>query len=292
MARKVLIDCDPGIDDAVALCLALFDERLDVVAITATEGKAPADQSTRNVQAIVDTLDPPKYPRLGKALPLESAPPTNARRFHGADGLGNADLDISRLQHEHTSDKVICDVIRADPERLRSFAWVRSPISLARSNATQNLQRMIGQLMIMGGSTNGIGNETAAAEFNIYYDPESARAVFDSLSTKTVIPLDVTREVEFDLSVLESLPPESCRAGAFLRGFATRLSRFPAESWSRDNSPARCRGADGHTASRVVYDRSDVWRRRNVGRDHLRSDRLRPPPGRSSAAEYGSGRGH
>lgn len=234
MARKVLIDCDPGIEDAVALCLALFDKRLDVVAVTATEGIASADQSTRNVQAIVDTLDPPKYPRMGKALPLESAPPTNTRHFHGADGLGNAGLDISRLQHEHTSDKVICDVVRAEPEDI-TIICLGPLTNIARAiKRDPELGTMVGQLMIMGGSMNGIGNETAAAEFNIYYDPESARAVFDSLSTKTVIPLDVTRQVEFDLSLLERLPPETCRAGAFLRGFLPHAFRAYRQNLGRE----------------------------------------------------------
>jgi inosine-uridine nucleoside N-ribohydrolase len=234
MARKVLIDCDPGIDDAIALCLALFDERLDVVAITATEGKVPAEQSTRNVQAIVDTLDPPKYPRLGKAQPHEGAPPTSSRRFHGADGLGNVDLDISRLQHEHTSDKLICDVVRTDPEDI-TIICLGPLTNVARAiKRDAELHTMIGQLMIMGGSTNGIGNETAAAEFNIYYDPEAARTVFDSLSTKTVIPLDVTREVEFDVGLLDNIPPESCRAGAFLRGLLPHAFRAFRQNLGRE----------------------------------------------------------
>jgi purine nucleosidase len=186
------------------------------------------------VQAIVDTLDPPKYPRLGKALALESAPPTYSRRFQGADGLGNADLDISRLQHEHTSDKVICDVVRAHPETI-TIICLGPLTNIARSiKRDPELHTLIGQLMIVGGSTNGIGNESAAAEFNVFYDPVSARAVYDSLSTKTVIPLDVTRQVEFDLSVLEDLPPESSRAGTFLRGLLPHAFRAFRQNLGRE----------------------------------------------------------
>ena len=75
MSRKVIIDCDMGTDDAVALCMALFDKRLDVVALTATEGCVTADQANNNLQAIVNELDPDRYPRLGMACSINDAPP-------------------------------------------------------------------------------------------------------------------------------------------------------------------------------------------------------------------------
>ena len=77
MARKVIIDCDMGADDAVALSMALFDSRLEILALTATEGCVTADQSTRNLQAILELLDPDRYPRLGAARPCEHAPADN-----------------------------------------------------------------------------------------------------------------------------------------------------------------------------------------------------------------------
>ena len=67
MPRKVIIDCDMGIDDAVALCMLLFDQRLEVIAITATEGCVTANQANNNLQAIISELDPDRYPRLGMA---------------------------------------------------------------------------------------------------------------------------------------------------------------------------------------------------------------------------------
>ena len=78
MTRKVIIDCDPGIDDAVALCMALFDPRLEVVAVTAVGGNVSAEQSTRNVQAILDQLDPPRRPRIGCAAEPAQALPADA----------------------------------------------------------------------------------------------------------------------------------------------------------------------------------------------------------------------
>ena len=88
MTRKVIIDCDPGIDDAIALCLALFNPNIEVLAVTAVGGNVPAAQATRNVQGIVAELDPPRSPRLGAASPPEGELPTGGRHLYGTDGLG------------------------------------------------------------------------------------------------------------------------------------------------------------------------------------------------------------
>jgi purine nucleosidase len=216
MTRKVLIDCDPGIDDAVALCLALFDPRLEVLAVTAAEGNAHAEQTSRNVQAIVEQIDPPRYPRFGVAQPAEVAPVNAWGSFHGTNGLGNYEFNVSLLHHQHPSDKVINDVVRAYPEDITILAL--GPLT----NVARALQRdphlatMIRRIIIMGGSVEAIGNVTACAEFNMYYDPDAARAVFNSPTTKTLIPLDVTRQIVFSLDFLDQLPDAETRVGAFL----------------------------------------------------------------------------
>src|SRR6185503_9221040 len=115
MPRKVIIDCDPGIDDAVALTMALFDPRLEVVAVTAVAGNAPAERATLNVQAIIEQLDPPRFPRVGTATALENVASPNARHIHGDDGLGNAGFQVSQLARQHPSEKLICDEVRAAP---------------------------------------------------------------------------------------------------------------------------------------------------------------------------------
>ena len=217
MARKIIIDCDPGIDDAVALCMALFDPRLEVVAVTAVAGNVPAEQATLNVQALIEQLDPPRYPRLGAATAAETAPSIDARHIHGDDGLGNAGLQVSQLARQHPSEKLICDEIRAAPGEVTLLCL--GPLT----NVARALQRDpglvtdVGRIVIMGGSVNGIGNVTACAEFNIYCDPISARTVFRSLTTKTLVPLDVTGQVRWSLDLLEQLPPETNRAGKLLR---------------------------------------------------------------------------
>src|SRR5687767_7272834 len=170
MPRKVIIDCDPGIDDAVALTMALFDPRLEVVAVTAVAGNVPAERATLNVQAIVERLDPPRYPRLGAATPAEDVPYIDARHLHGPDGLGGAGLAVSQLARQHPSEKLICDEVHAAPGDI-TLVCLGPLTNVARALARDSeLADNIGRVIIMGGSVKGIGNVTPCAEFNIYAD--------------------------------------------------------------------------------------------------------------------------
>jgi inosine-uridine nucleoside N-ribohydrolase len=216
MPRKVIIDCDPGIDDLVALALALFDPRLEVVAITAVAGNVPAERATVNVQAIVERLDPPRYPRLGAATPVEDVPYVDARHLHGSDGLGGAGLAVSQLARQHPSEKLICDEIHAAPGEI-SIVCLGPLTNIARALARDPaIADDIGRIIITGGSMKGIGNVTPCAEFNVHADPASARAVFRSATTKTLIPLDVTDQVVWTLDLLQKLPADTTRAGKLL----------------------------------------------------------------------------
>ncbi len=228
MARKVIIDCDMGTDDAVALCLSLFDNRLDIVALTATEGCVTADQANNNLQAILAELDPDRYPRLGMAVAADDAPPINTSYLYGSDGLGNAGFEVSKLQHLHPSEKLIIDTVRDNPNEV-TIVCLGPLTNLARAfRRDPALPGMIDRIVISGGTVSGPGNITAAAEFNFYFDPQSARSVFQSKTTKTLIPLDITSQVNFGFDVMSELPAESNRTGSFLRNilpFAFRSYR-------------------------------------------------------------------
>ena len=219
MPRRLIIDCDPGIDDSVALCLALFDPRIEVVAITATAGNVDAHQASRNVQAITELLDPPLWPRLGVAREdanRHSATADHSRNLHGSDGLGNLAVEISELHHQHPSDKIIADAIRNEPGDL-TIVCLGPLTNVARAlSRDPDLATMIDQIVMTGGSVLGIGNVTAAAEFNFYCDPEAAQAVFHSPITKTLVPLDVTQQVMFSFDMVDNLPSDVTRAGRLL----------------------------------------------------------------------------
>ncbi len=217
MARKVILDVDPGVDDALALCLALFDPRLEVVAVTAVAGNVPADQATRNVQTIIEQLDPPRWPRLGRALPSDVGEPANARHIHGADGLGNARFDVAELHHLHSSEKVIADALRTDPGDISLICLGPLTNIAAAFRRDPALPSMVDRVVFMGGTYLAPGNITPVAEFNMYVDPPAARAVVQSRTTKTMIPLDVTSKVSFTYDFLDQLPDDTSRVGRFLR---------------------------------------------------------------------------
>ncbi len=216
MARKVIIDCDPGIDDAVALCLALFDPRLDVLAITATAGVVGADQATTNVRAIVSRLDPPRYPRFGAASPCENAPVADDNELHGPDGLGGCHFAVTDRQHNHPSEKVIAELLRLHPGQITVICC--GPLTnlsrvFTRDPGTVSL---VDKVVICGGTYLSAGNRTPAAEANLHYDPPAAREIFMSATTKSLVPLDVTEKVAFGIDLLEALPSKQTRAGDLL----------------------------------------------------------------------------
>lgn len=216
MGRKVILDVDPGIDDAVALTIALFDPRLEVVAVTAVSGNVSAEQATRNVQAIIEQLDPPRWPRVGAASEPDQGAPAGALHIHGSDGLGNAHFKVSELAHRHRSEKVISDEVRAAPGDVSILAL--GPLT----NVARALQRdpeladLINQIVVMGGTLAAPGNVTPAAEFNFYCDPISAQAVLKATMTRTVVPLDVTGEVVFGMDLIEKAAAVPSRAANLL----------------------------------------------------------------------------
>lgn len=225
MVKKLIIDCDPGIDDAIALCMALFDPRLDVLAITSTAGNVESAQAIKNVQTIVESLDPPRWPRLGTAPEGLFVGHANAKQIHGNDGLGNFNSQLSKLHHQHPSEKVITDVVRNAPGQVTVLCLgPLTNLALAFSR-DPDLASMIDRVVIMGGSISGVGNVTATAEYNMFCDPESAQTVFRSLVTKTLVPLEVSQQLTFNLSMLDELPDASTRAGNFLRNVLQFLFR-------------------------------------------------------------------
>src|SRR5437762_1317278 len=225
MPRKVIIDCDPGIDDALALTLALFDPRLEVVAVNAVAGNVPAERATLNVQAIIEQLDPPRYPRLGAATAADDVPYTDGRHLHGPDGLGGAGFAVSKLARQHVAEKLISDEVRAAPGDI-TIICLGPMTNVARALTREpDLADLISRIVIRGGSVNGIGDVTPCSESNIYADPTAARTVFKSPITKTLIPLDVTDQVVWNLDLLEKLPADFSRAGRLLRATLPYLFR-------------------------------------------------------------------
>jgi len=217
MSKKIIIDCDPGIDDTIALCMALFDPRLDVLAINAVAGTVEAEQATNNVAAIINMLDPPRYPRIGKATPAENASITDDQFLNGSDGLAESHFEPSGRQHLQPSEKVMVDLIQQYPNQI-TILCLGPLTNLARLVRWEpNILTLIDQIVISGGSVKHAGNATTMAERNIHYDPSSAQTVFNSATTKSLVPLDVTEEIRFGVELLDRLPSPGTHVGSLLR---------------------------------------------------------------------------
>ena len=161
MGRKVILDVDPGIDDAMALCLALSDPELEVVAVTAVGGNVSPAQATRNVQAIIERLDPPRWPRLGAASEPDNRLAVDRRSLYGSDGLGGTGFVVAERQHLLPSEKVICDQVRDAPHSVTIVAL--GPLTnIARAFIRDpELPTLVGRIVIMGGTVSGPGQHHA-----------------------------------------------------------------------------------------------------------------------------------
>ena len=196
MARKLIIDLDPGIGDAVAAVLALLDPEFDLLALTATAGSVPGDVATRNLHGIVAQVDPPKWPRIGSApsgaslqrLGFES----QLDALHGSTGLGDVEIFAPELHHRHESSKVLIDSVRAHPQEVTLLTLGPLTNVAAACERAPDFMDLLGGLVCLGGSVAAGGDLTAAAETNVYLNPEAARTVLAGPYAKTLIPLDAT----------------------------------------------------------------------------------------------------
>ena len=236
MARKVIIDCDPGIDDAVALALALFDPRIEVVAVTACAGTIDAGQATDNVRTLVERLDPPKIPRIGSALdPDLGAAVANGTLLHGESGLGNSDWQPVSRQHTLPSDKLMDNEIRANPNEV-TVVCMGPQTTLAKClGRDKGLSSLIDRVIVAGGTVHHAGDVTATAEFNMHFDPTAARAVFQSPTTKSLLPLDVTSKVRFGLELIEKLPGSYTKVGEVLDELLRYLFRSTRQNLGQES---------------------------------------------------------
>lgn len=255
MTRKIIIDCDPGIDDAVALTAALFDPRLSVMAITATAGTVAAEQATSNVCAIVSTLDPPRYPRIGKATPPESAAVSDDKFLNGVTGLGGFSVGMTQRQHLPTSEKVIAELLRQHPEEI-TLVCLGPLTNLARlCKRDPGVIALIDKVVVSGGACDVAGNATSVAEFNLHFDPIAASNVFASPTTKSLVPLDVTEQIAFGVELLEQIPSTSTRAGQLLHQILPYAFRASHQRLGRELLPL----LDATTIASIVEPELFEW---------------------------------
>lgn len=195
-ATPLILDVDTGVDDALALALAVRSPAADLVAVTTVAGNIDVTRATRNTLAVLDWLGAIDVPvHRGASRPL-ARPHEDATHIHGADGLGNADLPTS--DRELGADRGPAAIIRLALARPGELTLVcLGPLTnLAIAlNVEPSLPEMLKNVVIMGGAFFVGGNVTRWAEYNVYADPEAAAQVLATAFPRaTVVGLDVTHQ--------------------------------------------------------------------------------------------------
>ncbi|MCA8870157.1 MAG: nucleoside hydrolase [Rhodobacteraceae bacterium] len=196
MTQKIIIDTDPGQDDAVAILLALASPELEVLGITAVAGNVPLALTERNARMICELAKRPDIPVFaGCAEPLKRKLVT-AENVHGKSGLDGPDLPLPTmpLQDHHAVDFII-ETLRQEPVNSVILCPLGPLTNIASAlMRAPEIAGRIQQIVLMGGAYFEVGNITPAAEFNIYVDPEAAEIVLKSGVPIVMMPLDVTHQ--------------------------------------------------------------------------------------------------
>ncbi len=213
--RALVIDTDPGVDDALAFMLALRSPEVKVDLITTVAGNVPVAQGTENAHRLLALLNPETWPTVvqGASRPLNRALHT-AKDVHGDDGLGGLTrlnrrdgtprfpLPDKRPRYRQAAQRLIDCVEAEGPDLTIVALGPLTNIAQAIRRAPDTMRRL-GHLIIMGGAVTVPGNVTPTAEFNIFVDPHAAAIVAASGIRSTWVPLDVTRRVRLTKTFLD-----------------------------------------------------------------------------------------
>lgn len=205
--QRILIDTDPGVDDALAILLAMLSPELQIEAITTVCGNVPVRQGTENLLRILGVLDLEDFPLIaqGEARPLVK-PLVTAAHVHGEDGLGNVsqlrNVDgnplyppaATRISSTSGVDFIL-EMVRRYPDELTLVAL--GPLTNVAQAIRKDAAKMqrLQKIVVMGGAFEVYGNVTTTAEFNIFVDPHAAQEVFQSNVPIDIAPLDATHQV-------------------------------------------------------------------------------------------------
>ncbi|NSY38085.1 nucleoside hydrolase [Leisingera sp. ANG59] len=239
-ARKIIIDTDPGQDDAVAILLALASpENLDLLGITCVAGNVPLSLTGKNARIVCEAAgktDVPVY--AGSVAPL-ARPLITAEHVHGQTGLDGPDLwePAMPLADGHGVDFIIESLRRHEPGTVTLCTLGPLTNVAAAFNTAPDIIDRVQEIVMMGGAYFEVGNITPAAEFNIYVDPEAAEIVFSSGAPITMMPLDVTHKVLATKPRVEAIRALDTQVGRFTADMLDFFERFDVEKYGSEGGP-------------------------------------------------------
>ncbi len=231
MKRKVIIDCDPGIDDSLALMLALSMEELEVVGITIVCGNSPVEMGFGNAKKILKhmgRLDVPIYMGAEKPLKREYV---NALDTHGSDGLGESFLpEVPGYRQEKTAVGFLSETLKKTKCSVIAMAPMTNLAELISKD--REAFDAIEELVSMGGNFRSHGNCSPVAEYNYWEDPDAAALVYRTIEENVqsgkglrkihMVGLDVTRKIVLTPDLLEYMK----RLEPYHGGFAQKITKF------------------------------------------------------------------
>jgi purine nucleosidase len=237
---KIIIDTDPGQDDAAAIMLALASpEDLEVVGITTVAGNVPLRLTSRNARIICELSGRPDIKVFaGAEKPLKRTLVT-AEHVHGSTGLDGTELaePTMPLQDMHAVDFII-ETVRREPEKTITLCTLGALTNIALAlQKAPDIAARVKQLVMMGGGFFEGGNITPAAEFNIYVDPDAADIVFTSGMPIVMMPLDVTHKVLTLKVRVDRIREIGSPAAIAMAEMLDFFERFDIEKYGSDGGP-------------------------------------------------------
>ncbi len=237
--RPIIIDTDPGQDDAIAILLALASQEFEVLGITVVGGNVPLRLTEVNARKICELAGKPETKVFaGCARPL-MRPLVTAEEVHGKTGLDGPQLPdpVMPLQDQHAVDWLV-ETLRAAPPAGITLCTLGPLTNVAAALVkAPDIAGKIAEVVMMGGGFFEGGNVTPAAEFNIYVDPHAAHVVLSSGIKITMHPLDVTHKALMTRAWIDSLKALGNKAGLAAAAMLDFYERFDMEKYGEDGGP-------------------------------------------------------
>ncbi|MGZ7880204.1 nucleoside hydrolase [Acinetobacter soli] len=237
--RQIIIDTDPGQDDAVAILLALASPELDVLAITTVAGNVPLSLTSVNARKVCELAGRPDIPVFaGCDRPLKR-PLITAENVHGKTGLDGIELPEPKmsLRPEHSVDFLI-ETFRRAPEKSITICSLGPMTNTAQALLkAPDIATRIERIVLMGGGFFEGGNITPSAEFNMFVDPDAAKVVFAAGIPLTVIPLDVTHQALTSKEWVDGLRKMNNKVGPAVAAWTDFFERYDMEKYGSEGAP-------------------------------------------------------
>jgi len=238
--KKIIIDCDPGQDDAVMLLLALAcPDELDILGITTVAGNVPLDLTERNARIMCELAgrtDVRVYAGCDKPMRRDLI---TAENVHGKTGIDGVDIyqPAMPLEEQHAVDFII-ETLLASEENTVTLVPTGPLTNIGKAIQKQpDILSKIREIVLMGGAMREGGNTTPCAEFNILEDPDAAQIVMHCGRPLTIVPLDVTHQALVSQNRIDMLRELNTTVGTAVVGMMEFFNRFDSEKYGSEGAP-------------------------------------------------------